>query len=130
MADNRLKAMFEEQEPRFVSIGKKRFPVLLMIFREGDNYGEDISDPDDFPPDFVREFSGCLQTQGQAIPVKTGPHGGSPWEAQTLYEIETFSVSNFLQCRLGARVGWVTGRWDPYEAVRATTTRARLATKV
>ena len=110
MALKRLKATFED-EPRFAIIGGTRFPVLLTIFQDGDNYEEDVSDPNDFPASFVREFRGCLQTQNQAILVKTGPNGGAPWEAQSLHEITTFSVSNFIQCTLGARLAWVSGSW-------------------
>ena len=106
-----MKATFED-EPRFARIGKERIPVLLSIFRDRKNYEEDISDLDDFTITFAREFALCLRAQGRALFVTSGPHGGGPWEAQGLYEINAVSVSNFIQCTVGARIASVSGSWN------------------
>lgn len=111
MVGKELKAIFEA-EPRFARIGKERFPVLLSIFRDRDKYEEDISDRDDFPVTFAREFALCLRAQEQALFVKSGPEGGGPWEAQGLYEIKVIAVSNFVQCTVGAKLASVSGRWS------------------
>lgn len=106
MADKRVKATFQT-EARFATIGRKKYPVLLTIYRNGDNYQEDVSDTAEFSRAFVQEFGACLQDRKQAILVRTGPHGGGEWITQSLYEIRTSSVSNFIQCTLGERLAWV-----------------------
>lgn len=62
----RLRAAFLDDDTRYAVAGERVYPVLLTSFKSGVHYAEEMLDPEEYPPDWTRNFYWSLKFGGAA----------------------------------------------------------------
>jgi hypothetical protein len=98
-----LRATFvDDDDGRYASVGGIIYPVLLATCRGGLRYSEDVSDSVDYPSVWCRRFRQDLECRAAAILISDADDHS--WKFLGLFQVHNVQLSNFLTCRIGAKL--------------------------
>lgn len=95
----RLRAKYDDDDCRFAEIKGIAYPVLLTSFLTGDDYAENMQDPDEYPDDWKKEFLDLLNRREAAI---IAFDSGEIWPFRGLFQVHGIRLTNLLTCTIGA----------------------------
>ena len=95
----RLRAEFLK-DARYAEAEGRTYPVLLTSFKNGSLYEEQMSDEDEYPPNWKAQFLAALQDVRCAV-IASDSNLDGEWRFLAIHHVSEIQLTNFLTCEIG-----------------------------